>query len=171
MYKKLICLTICTLLWAGLVHAQGVTTGSLTGVVLDPNGDLMPGVTVVATLPATGNRYGTVTDTTGRFRIINAKVGGPSGEQLLRGLTYLHEYVGGLPLWLAPLVLVVMNAESTLLISGTGDARSSPAGPDAFADGLVEDLISAISAWRHFPVAARNSSTEDQRKPVWPSAT
>jgi hypothetical protein len=77
MMKKFICLTICTLLWAGLVPAQGVTTGSLAGVVLDPNGEALPGVAVVATLPATGNRYGTVTDIEGRFRTVNLKVGGP----------------------------------------------------------------------------------------------
>ena len=77
MMKKVICLTICTLLWAGLVQAQGVTTGSLSGVVLDPNNEALPGVAVVATLPATGNRYGTVTDVEGRFRMVNLKVGGP----------------------------------------------------------------------------------------------
>ena len=77
MMKKFVCLTICTLLWAGLVQAQGVTTGSLTGVVLDPNDEALPGVAVVATLPATGNRYGTVTDVAGRFRMVNLKVGGP----------------------------------------------------------------------------------------------
>jgi hypothetical protein len=77
MMRKLICLAIGTLLWAGLVHAQGVTTGSLAGVVLDPNNDPLPGAAVVATLPATGNRYGTVTDVEGRFRMVNLKVGGP----------------------------------------------------------------------------------------------
>ena len=75
--KKLFCLLICTFLWAGLVQAQGVTTGSMSGVVFDPNEEPIPGVTVVATLPATGNRYATVTDATGRFRIANVKVGGP----------------------------------------------------------------------------------------------
>jgi hypothetical protein len=64
-------------LWAGLAQAQGVTTGSLAGVVLDPNNEALPGVAVVATLPATGNRYGTVTDAEGRFRMVNLKVGGP----------------------------------------------------------------------------------------------
>ena len=77
MMKKAICLSICALLWAGLVQAQGVTTGSMSGVVVDPNGDPLPGVSVVATLPSTGNRYGTVTDATGRFRMVNIKVGGP----------------------------------------------------------------------------------------------
>ena len=74
--KKVICLTICTLLWAGLAPAQGVTTGSMSGVVVDPNQDPLPGVAVVATLAATGNRYGTVTDVEGRFRMVNVKVGG-----------------------------------------------------------------------------------------------
>jgi len=77
MMRKLICLTICTLMWAGLAQAQGVTTGSMSGVVVDPNNDPLPGVAVVATLPATGNRYGTVTDVDGRFRMVNLKVGGP----------------------------------------------------------------------------------------------
>jgi len=77
MMKKVFCLLICTFLWAGLVQAQGVTTGSLSGVVLDPNEDPIPGVTAVATLAATGNRYATVTDAVGRFRIANVKVGGP----------------------------------------------------------------------------------------------
>ena len=75
--KKFICLAICTLLWAGFVQAQGVTTGSMSGVAMDPNGEPMPGVTVVATLPTTGNRYGTVCDAEGRFRMVNVKVGGP----------------------------------------------------------------------------------------------
>jgi hypothetical protein len=81
MMKKFVCLTLCTLLWAGLVQAQGVTTGSLTGVVVDPNNEALPGVAVVATLPATGNRYGTVTDVEGRFRMVNVKVGGPYDVQ------------------------------------------------------------------------------------------
>ncbi len=75
--KKFVCLALCTLLWAGLVQAQGVTTGSMSGVVVDPNQDPLPGVAVVATLPATGNRYGTVTDVEGRFRMVNLKAGGP----------------------------------------------------------------------------------------------
>ncbi|HSO22531.1 MAG TPA: carboxypeptidase regulatory-like domain-containing protein, partial [Chondromyces sp.] len=61
----------------GLAQAQGVTTGSLSGVVRDPSGALVPGVTVVATLEATQTRYATVTDAEGRFRILNVRVGGP----------------------------------------------------------------------------------------------
>ncbi len=72
-----LCLTICTLRGRGSSTAQGVTTGSMSGVVVDPNSDPMPGVAIVATLPTTGNRYGTVTDVEGRFRMVNLKVGGP----------------------------------------------------------------------------------------------
>ena len=75
--RKCLFLLMCGVLCAGIVQAQGVTTGSLSGVVVDPNGDPVPGVTAVATLTATGNRYATVTDAAGRFRIANVKVGGP----------------------------------------------------------------------------------------------
>ncbi len=75
--RKCFFLLMCGVMCAGIVQAQGVTTGSLSGVVVDPNEEPIPGVTVVATLTATGNRYATVTDAAGRFRIANVKVGGP----------------------------------------------------------------------------------------------
>ncbi len=75
--KRVLCFLLCAVLWAGLAQAQGVTTGSLSGVVKDPDGAVVPGVTVVAVLEATNTRYATVTDTSGRFRILNVKVGGP----------------------------------------------------------------------------------------------
>ncbi len=75
--KRLICVLVLALAWTGLIHAQGVTTGSLSGVVTDPNNDVMPGVTVVATLTTTGTTYTAITDASGRFRMVNVKVGGP----------------------------------------------------------------------------------------------
>ncbi|HSL16997.1 MAG TPA: TonB-dependent receptor [Methylomirabilota bacterium] len=70
-------LLIAVLGLAAVAGAQGVTTGSLSGVVTDPNGEPLPGVTVAATLSATGTRYTAVTDAMGVFRIINTRVGGP----------------------------------------------------------------------------------------------
>jgi hypothetical protein len=75
--KRWVLVLICSLAWSGVVHAQGVTTGSMAGVVSDPNNEAMPGVTVVATLTTTGTRYTALTDGVGRFRIANVKVGGP----------------------------------------------------------------------------------------------
>lgn len=41
----------------------------LTGTVTDSTGGVLPGVTVTAVLEATGNRFETVTDETGSYRI------------------------------------------------------------------------------------------------------
>jgi hypothetical protein len=75
--KRIAWILMFTLASAGMVHAQGVTTGAINGVVTDPNGEPLPGVTVVAELTTTGNRYTAVTDAEGQFRTVNVKVGGP----------------------------------------------------------------------------------------------
>ena len=55
----------------GVVHAQEAV---LTGTISDSTGAVLPGVTVTATLEATGNRFVAVTDEFGRYRI-PARVG------------------------------------------------------------------------------------------------
>ena len=62
---------------APFVLAQGVTTGALSGTVTDADGAVLPGVTVEAVHVPTGTRYVAVTDAQGRYRILNARVGGP----------------------------------------------------------------------------------------------
>jgi hypothetical protein len=57
--------------------AQTVTTGSLTGAVTDQQGGLLPGATVSAVHTPTGTTYSAVTQTNGRYSILNARVGGP----------------------------------------------------------------------------------------------
>ncbi len=75
--KRILSFSVCLLLWASLAPAQGVTTGALAGTVVDPNGDPLPGTTVVAVLTTMGTRYTTIADAAGRFAILNARVGGP----------------------------------------------------------------------------------------------
>ncbi len=75
--RRLFVVVLCMCLGAGVLHAQGVTTGAVSGVVDDPNGDPLPGVTVQAVLETTGTRYSTITDGMGRYSILNMKVGGP----------------------------------------------------------------------------------------------
>ncbi|WP_119842330.1 TonB-dependent receptor [Salinibacter ruber] len=53
------------------------TTASITGTVVDENEDVLPGVNVVAVHQPTGTRYGTATNTSGRFSIQGMRVGGP----------------------------------------------------------------------------------------------
>ena len=55
--------------------AQGTTTGSLTGVVTDAQGGVLPGAAVLATHTPTGTTYDGVTDPQGRFNVLNVRVG------------------------------------------------------------------------------------------------
>ena len=63
--------------WAQPGYTQTVTTGTLTGVVTDQQGGVLPGATVTAVHQPTGTTYEAVTDTIGRFTMLNVRVGGP----------------------------------------------------------------------------------------------
>jgi hypothetical protein len=54
-----------------------VTTSTIAGLVSDKNGDPLIGATVVATHVASGTRYGTATNSSGRFVLPAVRVGGP----------------------------------------------------------------------------------------------
>ncbi len=58
------------------IFAQGLTSSSMNGKVLDTNGPL-PGANVVAVHVPSGTRYGAATDIDGLFRMSNMRVGGP----------------------------------------------------------------------------------------------
>ena len=58
-------------------YGQGVTTSSLTGKVVDENGEALPGATVIAIHTPSGSQYGNTTNLEGIFRIPNMRVGGP----------------------------------------------------------------------------------------------
>ena len=53
------------------------TTGSLTGVVKDAQGGVLPGTSVAAVHEPTGTSYETVTESDGSFHLLNVRVGGP----------------------------------------------------------------------------------------------
>ena len=55
---------VCT-----LAHAQGTATSTLSGVVVDPNGGVIPGAAVVLTNEATGTKLDVVTNNSGAFSV------------------------------------------------------------------------------------------------------
>ncbi len=71
----LLCLLL--LILPGLVIAQGVTTGDISGIVVDNESKGLPGVSVVAIHVPTGTHFETVTRNDGRFFIPSVRVGGP----------------------------------------------------------------------------------------------
>lgn len=74
--KKLILTSI--LFWCTVaLFAQGVTTSSINGRVLDSNGEPMIGANITAVHTSSGSFYGNSTDFDGFFRIANMRVGGP----------------------------------------------------------------------------------------------
>jgi len=57
--------------------AQGNTTSSLRGTLVDENGQALGGANVVAVHTPSGTKYGAITDFDGHYRISNMRVGGP----------------------------------------------------------------------------------------------
>ena len=65
------------LLLAGPAAQAQVTTGSLSGLIEDESGGVLPGATVEAVHEPTQTRYAAVAGSDGRFMILNVRVGGP----------------------------------------------------------------------------------------------
>jgi hypothetical protein len=66
---------LCLVLSGSLASAQTVTTGSISGVVTDAQGGVLPGAAVTAVHTPTGTSYEGVTDGQGRYNILNVRVG------------------------------------------------------------------------------------------------
>jgi hypothetical protein len=65
------------LTFSAAAMAQGVTTGSIAGVVDDSQGGILPGATVTAVHEPSGTVYDAVTQADGRFFMPGMRVGGP----------------------------------------------------------------------------------------------
>ncbi len=80
MNQKLLLLLLSGFLLLGgthRLHAQGVTTSAMRGVVLDAKGEPLPGASVVATHLPSGTQYGASARENGQYDLLNLRVGGP----------------------------------------------------------------------------------------------
>ena len=68
---------LCALLVPAQTFAQGVTTGSLSGLVKDAQEKPVAGATVLALHVPSGTTYEATTRADGRYAILNMRVGGP----------------------------------------------------------------------------------------------
>lgn len=70
-------LLIVTSAFVSLTAAAQVTTSSMSGKVVDNNGEALPGASVIALHVPTGTEYYSSADAKGNFRILNILPGGP----------------------------------------------------------------------------------------------
>jgi hypothetical protein len=68
-------LMLCLLAGAGMAHAQGVNTATLSGTVVDQSGAGVKGAKVTATNAATGSARSAVSDDTGRYSVVGLPPG------------------------------------------------------------------------------------------------
>ncbi|MET1259714.1 carboxypeptidase regulatory-like domain-containing protein [Flagellimonas sp. DF-77] len=76
MIKKLLFSVIGLLVVSTTAMAQ-VTTSNIKGSVVDDQGAPLFGANIVAVHTPTGTRFGAITNETGRFNLLNLRVGGP----------------------------------------------------------------------------------------------
>src|SRR5262245_66324432 len=68
-------LALCLAFPATSVGAQTATTGTIEGIVTDPNGAVVPGATIKVTSPNLIRVQTATSDTQGRYRIANLPPG------------------------------------------------------------------------------------------------
>ncbi len=77
LYKGVFTLFFTFGMLSSSLHAQGVTTASMNGVVRSEKGDPLPGANVVVVHEPTGTKYGSSSRETGAYNVPNMKIGGP----------------------------------------------------------------------------------------------
>lgn len=75
--RRILLLSAIVLLAVGAAMAQGVTTASMTGVVKDSKGAVVPGATIIATHTPSGTTYGVASREDGYYNLLGMRVGGP----------------------------------------------------------------------------------------------
>ena len=127
---------------------QNVTTATLTGVVRDVQGGVLPGTVVSAVHEPTGTSYETVTQNDGTFQLLNVRTGGPYTLRVsLQGFKTFTRSGVFAKLGEAtnlPIQLQIATVSETVEVRGeTASAIFSPAHAGAVAN-ISADAIEAL---------------------------
>ena len=74
---KKILFALMVLLYSVTAFSQGITKASISGRVLDDNGEQLMGANIIAIHTPTGSKYGAISNDEGLFYLPNIRVGGP----------------------------------------------------------------------------------------------
>ena len=136
---------VVSLLFTGITDAfaQGGATSTISGVVKDEGGGVLPGATVVAASNATGTKFEAVTTSTGSFAIPSLSAGLYTVTVSLPGFkTSVIKDVRvqlGTPTALSP-VLGVGQLEETITVSGAGAELINTTTPAVTSTMNVEEI-------------------------------
>ncbi len=142
---------VALMAWVGPGYGQTVTTGTLTGLVQDAQGGVLPGVTVTAVHTPTGTTYEGLTQGDGRFSILNVRVGGP--YQLTATLTgFRNAVIGDINVALGeatdvPVRLQLAAVSETVVVSAemTPVFTGSKAGATESIEAIVIESLPTIN--------------------------
>src|SRR5262245_30294979 len=143
--KHVVVLVLCTTLAASTsVLAQGVTTASITGLVKDDSGGVIPGASVTAVHQPSGTSYEAITQGDGRFTIPGMRVGGPyTVTAQLSGFTTEVKNNISLSLGVAQdleFALKIATIAETITVVGASDPVFSTSHTGAATAVMREDL-------------------------------
>jgi hypothetical protein len=156
------------------VFAQGATTGSITGFVLDPDGAPLPGASVVAIHTPTGTRYTAYSQVDGRFNILSVRTGGPYQVTVtLVGFTTGEEAAANVTLGQNlnfTFTLHLASVEETITVTAVSDPIINPGRTGATSNVSLEEIQTLPTLDRSISDFARLdpffSTNSDKRKAI-----
>jgi hypothetical protein len=155
-FKSVLAIVVVALLamTGSLAYGQGgATTSSLTGVVTDSTGGVIPGADVVAKNNATAGEFRAVTDSTGTFTLPSLPPGGYTVTIALMGFKTLVlpdvQLVAAQPARLSRLILDVGQLQETVTVTGATEIVQAES--SAVATTLSTKQITSV------PLPTRNT--------------